>query len=133
MESDIIPPTCYLLNPKSESLVPFLPSRKWIDSDELSPVRPVSFPSRDGSKIHGYLTLPKSHVVGPFPLILNIHGGADSRVEATQAKVMRAALRKARKTHEVAIHSFGGHGFYGARSKIKFFVRVAEFLDKHMK
>ena len=52
-------------------------------------------------------------------------------MEATQAKVMGATLRKAGKIHEAAILSYDGHGFYGARSKIEFFVRVAEFLQKY--
>jgi dipeptidyl aminopeptidase/acylaminoacyl peptidase len=79
VESDIIPPICYLLDPKSGGLMPFLPSRKWLDSDELSPMEPVSFPSRDGATLYGYLTLPKGHGAGPMPLILNIHGGPQGR------------------------------------------------------
>ena len=65
--------------------------------------------------------------------ILLIHGGADRRVAAHQAKVMRGALRSAKKTHEVAISSWQPHGFYGAESRTKFYIRVAEFLEKHMR
>ena len=42
-------------------------------------MRPVSFPSRDGTTIYGYLTLPKGGGGGPFPLLMTIHGGPYSR------------------------------------------------------
>jgi dipeptidyl aminopeptidase/acylaminoacyl peptidase len=37
------------------------------------PWKPVSFPSSDGTKIQGWLSLPEG--AGPFPLILETHGG----------------------------------------------------------
>ena len=296
-ESDTIPPTCFLLDPKTGGMAPFLKSRGWIDSNELSKMRPVSFPSRDGTTIYGYLTLPKGGGGGPFPLLMTIHGGPysrdvwgfdpevqffaklgyavfqvnyrgssgygevyegenlievcryvvedvadaaqwaivegyadgeriaiyggsfggyaalagaafapdfyrcvvgfagvydwilqlrddrrdwwlkfiefgwradyyldlkkyreeyaavsprysaesirapvllihggrDSRVSAQQAKVMAAALRKARKTVEVAIFGWGVHGFLDAESRIKHYIKVAQFLEKYMK
>ena len=296
-ESDTIPPTCYLLDPKSGKMTPFFKSRSWIDSNELSKMRPVSFPSRDGTTIYGYLTLPKGGGSSPFPLIMTvrgglhtrevwgfdpeiqffaklgyavfqvnhrgssgygeiyeaknlievcryvvedvadaarwaidegyadgervaiygggfggyaalagaahvpdlyrcavgfagvydwnmqlkderrswwlkfikfhwmsdfyldlekyregyaavsprysagsisapvllIHGGSDNTVSAQQAKVMAAALRKARKPVEVAIFDWGVHGFLDAESRIKHYIKVAEFLEKHMK
>ena len=65
--------------------------------------------------------------------VLLIHGGRDSRVSAQQAKVMAAALRKARKTVEVAIFGWGVHGFLDAESRIKHYIKVAQFLEKYMK
>lgn len=78
-ESDTIPPTCFLLDPETGKIVPFLKSHGWIDSNELSKIRPVSFPSRDGTTIYGYLTLPKDGGSGPFPLLITVHGGPNSR------------------------------------------------------
>lgn len=45
-----------------------------------SPSRPVTFPARDGLKLHGYLTLPQDpETPGPAPMILMLHGGPWSR------------------------------------------------------
>src|SRR5215210_3424731 len=40
----------------------------------LARMEPVSFPSRDGLTIEGYLTLPPGSQ-GPLPMVLNVHGG----------------------------------------------------------
>ncbi len=49
--------------------------RPALDGHALSKMRPISYPARDGLAIHGYLTLPKGKDRGPFPLVLNVHGG----------------------------------------------------------
>jgi dipeptidyl aminopeptidase/acylaminoacyl peptidase len=44
-----------------------------LKAEDLSEVRYISYPSRDGRTIHGYLTVPKGEE--PFPLIVLPHGG----------------------------------------------------------
>jgi dipeptidyl aminopeptidase/acylaminoacyl peptidase len=47
-----------------------------MDATKMAPMTPITFMSRDGLKIHGYLTLPVDFVQGtPPPLILHPHGG----------------------------------------------------------
>jgi len=47
-----------------------------LKEDDMSEMRPISFKSRDGLTIHGYITLPKEAVQGKkVPLIVNPHGG----------------------------------------------------------
>lgn len=41
----------------------------------LSKMQPVSFPSRDGLTLHGYLTLPSGLAPKNLPLVLFVHGG----------------------------------------------------------
>lgn len=41
----------------------------------LSHMQPVSFPSRDGLTLHGYLTLPQNSEPKNLPMVLNVHGG----------------------------------------------------------
>jgi len=41
---------------------------------ELAPMEPISFASRDGLTIHGYITFPQGQRKG-VPLVLNVHGG----------------------------------------------------------
>jgi dipeptidyl aminopeptidase/acylaminoacyl peptidase len=47
--------------------------------DSLATVKPVSFKSRDGLTIHGYLTLPKGTPGKRLPMVLLVHGGPWSR------------------------------------------------------
>jgi len=46
-----------------------------LNEDDMAEMRPISFMSRDGIKIHGYITLPKEAENGPVPVIVNPHGG----------------------------------------------------------
>jgi len=41
----------------------------------LSIMQPISFKSRDGLTLHGYLTLPKGTSGKKLPLVLHVHGG----------------------------------------------------------
>ena len=75
VESDVRPRTCYLLDIETRQMGPLLLSRAWLPEENNSPMRPVSFAARDGVTVHGYLTIPKGRGEGPFPLIMNIHGG----------------------------------------------------------
>ena len=45
----------------------------------LSPMKPVSIKSRDGIKLHGYLTLPQGTAGRHLPMVLYVHGGPWSR------------------------------------------------------
>src|ERR687892_2588183 len=45
----------------------------------LARMEPVSFTSRDGLTIEGYLTLPPGSSAEPMPMILNVHGGPWAR------------------------------------------------------
>lgn len=47
-----------------------------LDPKEMAEMRPITFTSRDGLTIHGYLTIPKEAKLGKkVPLIVNPHGG----------------------------------------------------------
>ena len=41
----------------------------------MSDMKPISYKSRDGYTIHGYLTLPKGKKPENLPVIVNPHGG----------------------------------------------------------
>lgn len=45
-----------------------------LDPEQLAPMTPVTVPSRDGLKLHSYLTLPVG-MTDPAPLVLLVHGG----------------------------------------------------------
>jgi dipeptidyl aminopeptidase/acylaminoacyl peptidase len=77
-EADVNPGALIMWNfQKNESKLLFLhlPS---VSPDELRPMQVVEFEARDGTTIHGYLTLPKD-AEGPFPFITIVHGGPSAR------------------------------------------------------
>ena len=47
-----------------------------LKEEDMAEMRPISFTSRDGLTIHGYITLPKAALEGKkVPMIVNPHGG----------------------------------------------------------
>ena len=54
----------------------------WIDENEMASQLPISYTSRDGLQIHGYLTLPKGYTMDNaknLPVVINPHGGPWAR------------------------------------------------------
>ena len=47
-----------------------------LKQEDMAEMRPITFKSRDGKTIHGYITLPKDALAGEkVPVIVNPHGG----------------------------------------------------------
>jgi len=53
--------------------------RPWLKPEQLVGMKPVSFLSRDGLTLHGYLSLPKGGDGKNLPLVLVVHGGPWAR------------------------------------------------------
>jgi dipeptidyl aminopeptidase/acylaminoacyl peptidase len=53
----------------------------WIDEKDMAYMKPISYTSRDGLTIHGYLTLPKGIEAKNLPVVVNPHGGPWARDE----------------------------------------------------
>ncbi len=54
----------------------------WLDEQEMADMKPVTYASRDGLTIHGYLTLPKGYTMETakkLPVVINPHGGPWAR------------------------------------------------------
>jgi dipeptidyl aminopeptidase/acylaminoacyl peptidase len=51
----------------------------WIKESEMAEMRPISYQSRDGLTIHGYITLPKNVAPKNLPAVILPHGGPWSR------------------------------------------------------
>lgn len=47
----------------------------WIDENHMADQKPITYKSRDGLTIHGYLTLPKGVDPKNLPVVVNPHGG----------------------------------------------------------
>lgn len=50
-------------------------SREWLDPALMSETRPIALKARDGTPLHGYLTLPRGRDAKDLPLVVNPHGG----------------------------------------------------------
>jgi len=80
IQHDAASPEFTLYDRAARRLSPLFKARRSLDGIPLRPLEPVSFPARDGLKLHGYLTLPAPdarHV----PMVLVIHGGPYVRDE----------------------------------------------------
>jgi len=47
----------------------------WLKEDDMCEMRAITYKSRDGLTIHGYLTLPKGRRPKNLPVVVNPHGG----------------------------------------------------------
>jgi dipeptidyl aminopeptidase/acylaminoacyl peptidase len=73
-------PVSYYIVDRSAKEATFLfHSRPDLTEYELGSMEPVSFQSRDGLTVHGYLTLPPGVEAANLPLVLNVHGGPWAR------------------------------------------------------
>lgn len=67
--------TYYLFDLGKKQLKPLFQRSPWIKPEQMAEVKPISYPSRDGLTIHGYLTLPKGLDPKKLPLVVYPHGG----------------------------------------------------------
>lgn len=66
----------YLYSSKPKpSLTLLLQCTPWIAPSDLSPMKPITYRSRDGLTVHGYLTVPRGVEPKNLPLIVYVHGG----------------------------------------------------------
>jgi len=77
--SDRTPGSRYLFNVKTGELTKLAEVAPWLKEDQLAPVKPIEYTSRDGLTIHGYLTLPLGRDPKNLPVVVNPHGGPWAR------------------------------------------------------
>ncbi len=75
--SDRTPTEYFLYEPAAGKMAPIRGTRPWLAPPSLSPMVPFEFKSRDGLKIHGYLTppAPGTQVDSKPPMVVLPHGG----------------------------------------------------------
>lgn len=72
----------YVYDVKKDELTKIAELAPWINPDEMAPMLPVTYTSRDDLKIEGYLTLPAGltmETAKNLPVIVNPHGGPWAR------------------------------------------------------
>lgn len=73
------PGTYYVFDRPSRHIEAFASPYEVLNNRHFAPVRPISFRSRDGTEIPGYLTLPPGRGERGLPLVLMPHGGPFAR------------------------------------------------------
>jgi dipeptidyl aminopeptidase/acylaminoacyl peptidase len=69
----------YIYTFSTNTLTPIGEVGPWLKESKLSEMKAISFRSRDGFLIHGYLTLPKGKDPKNLPVVVNPHGGPWAR------------------------------------------------------
>ncbi len=69
----------YLYNKTTKELTKLADLSPWLNESDLCDMQPVTYTSRDGLVIHGYLTLPKGYDPKNLPVVINPHGGPWAR------------------------------------------------------
>lgn len=72
----------YIYDEKNDEMEKIVDVSPWIDENEMATVNPITYTTRDGLKIHGYLTLPKGYTMETaekLPVVVNPHGGPWAR------------------------------------------------------
>jgi dipeptidyl aminopeptidase/acylaminoacyl peptidase len=69
----------YYYDSKSEKIEHLADLSPWIKSEDMAAMKPISYTSRDGLTINGYLTLPVGREAKNLPLVVNPHGGPWAR------------------------------------------------------
>jgi len=80
--SDSVPATYYCFNFDTKELK-LLPAGKYsslITIGETATIQPMSYKSRDGNTLYGYLTIPPGSNGKHLPVVVFVHGGPASRV-----------------------------------------------------
>ena len=69
----------YVYDAKKKSLFLLAESAPWLAEADMAPMKPITYQSRDGLTIHGYLTLPVGVDAKNLPVVVNPHGGPWAR------------------------------------------------------
>ena len=76
VESDKLYGVYYSYNVADNKLEELYNTMPQLKAEDMAEMRPITFTSRDGVTIHGYITLPKEALAGEkVPVIVNPHGG----------------------------------------------------------
>lgn len=80
-ESDRSRGTYWLYERATDKLTKLADVSPWLDEKQLAEMRPVTYKTRDGLTLHGYLTLPKGGDGKAHPLVVHPHAEPWSRDE----------------------------------------------------
>jgi dipeptidyl aminopeptidase/acylaminoacyl peptidase len=65
----------YLYEKNGDKLTKLADRNPWLKESDMAEMKPISYKTRDGLTIHGYLTIPKGMPPKNLPVVVNPHGG----------------------------------------------------------
>lgn len=65
----------YFFDKQADTLTKIAEVSPWLDENDMAPMKPVQYTTRDGLTIHGYLTMPIGRELKNLPVVINPHGG----------------------------------------------------------
>ncbi len=71
--------TYYYYNIENDTLLKLADLSPWINKEYMAEMKPISYKSRDGLIINGYITIPVNSDGKNLPVIINPHGGPWAR------------------------------------------------------
>ncbi len=71
--------TYYLYDRSTDKLEKLADLAPWLKEEQMAPMTPIQFKSRDGLTVHGYLTLPVGVASRDLPVVVIPHGGPSAR------------------------------------------------------
>ena len=71
--------TYYYYDLEKDNLVKLADLSPWLNKEDMASMVPITYKSRDGLTIHGYLTLPVGISGENLPVVVNPHGGPWAR------------------------------------------------------
>lgn len=77
--SDKQPGKYYFYDATNDALEHVATVRPWINEEHMAEMKPITYQSRDGLTIHGYLTLPEGREAKNLPVVIHPHGGPWAR------------------------------------------------------
>lgn len=75
VDDDRTPGDYYLFDARTQKATYWRGLRQWLDPALMPERRPIMVKARDGTLLHGYLTLPQGIEPKRLPLVVNPHGG----------------------------------------------------------
>lgn len=69
----------YLYEVAADKLTKIVDVSPWLKEENMAKMKPITYKSRDGLTIHGYLTLPVGVEAKNLPVVVNPHGGPWAR------------------------------------------------------
>jgi dipeptidyl aminopeptidase/acylaminoacyl peptidase len=114
VSSDINPGEFYIFNSKTMNAQFLWANRSWLDPRKMHAKQPMSFTTKDGVEVHGYLTMPnlKDEQQKP-PLVVMIHGGPHGARDYWDFNTETQLF--ANRGYAVLQVNFRGSGGYGER------------------
>ena len=100
----------YLYETESDKLTKISEISPWLNPLQMADMKPISFISRDGLTINGYLTLPRISVVKNLPVVVYPHGGPWYRDKWGFDKVVQFLANRGYAVLQINFRGSSGYG-----------------------